>query len=459
MESIKNWWNSPGASFTDPRVQALFGASSALMEAGRPGTRNSLGSAMGQGLQGAMGGYNQGLQNQYMQILTRQHGAQAGENEIELARKKGILDTTNKLFGIGTQKVPNVNSASTNAGVNTQTNNSSLENHTLGNEITSSDSRKYGHPFDHPDSLQTIQQLHAMGGPNFYDQWRDYHLGREVTAGSTLQNSRTGEMIQVPKATEGMLHDYKNKSTSVIPGILQSFRDMNATKALGTGEGNAATNIEKVINPDGSESWNTRSNVISNINKGTPQKAGLSPGVAKYAEIDAKAGAERYNELQNASLNAPATIAKYRQLGTLLSQHEGGSLSKMGLNIASLANSMGIKIDKNLPNKQAAEALSNELALSMRDPSQGMGMPGAMSDADRDYLVDATPNLSQSLAGRTKLIDMKISVLERSQDVAKMSSKWVKRYGGLHGRDESGLSFQDHLAEWSDRNRLFAPKE
>lgn len=157
-----------------------------------------------------------------------------------------------------------------------------------------------------------------------------------------------------------------------------------------------------------------------------------------------------YNNLQNAAMGNPAKIAKTQRVGQLLADYEGGKLSKSAMNVAQIGNSLGIKIDPKLPAKEAAEALSGEIALSLRDTSSGAGMPGAMSDADREFLKGMTPNLSLTADGRKQIIDSKVKVMEREVQVAKMARQYKQKYGGINE------DFFNQLQQWSDRNPIFA---
>lgn len=184
--------------------------------------------------------------------------------------------------------------------------------------------------------------------------------------------------------------------------------------------------------------------------------AGLSPAeVAAQAAREAEArkvaenNAKIYNDLQNASMSNGAKISKFRRIGDLLGDFEGGKFSKTGLDLASAANSAGIKIDGKLANKEAAEALTNEVALELRSTADGQGMPGAMSDPDREFLRAMTPQMSQTAEGRRLIIDSHVKVLERQNQVASMARQYRQRHGQLNE------NFFQQLQDWSNRNRLF----
>jgi hypothetical protein len=190
---------------------------------------------------------------------------------------------------------------------------------------------------------------------------------------------------------------------------------------------------------------------------GTP--AGMSPSQEQEVAASgiqnneiAKNYGKIYNDLQNASMANPAKMAKVKQIGSLLGDFEGGKLSGVGLDLAKLANSAGFKIDGKLPNKEAAEVLTNEIALANRSTADGGGMPGAMSDADRQFLRNMTPQMAQTAEGRRMIIDARVKIMDRENQVANMARKYKQKYKKL---DED---FFTQLQDWSSRNHLFGSK-
>jgi hypothetical protein len=129
----------------------------------------------------------------------------------------------------------------------------------------------------------------------------------------------------------------------------------------------------------------------------------------------AKDVADQRKAIMNAGFTAPSNIAKYQQIGKLLADVDGGKYTPAGTEFASALNGLGIKIDKNLPNKQAAASLANQAALELRNPAGGGGMPGALSDSDRNFLASMTPNMAQSAEGRKQVIDSYIALQTRNQ--------------------------------------------
>jgi hypothetical protein len=178
------------------------------------------------------------------------------------------------------------------------------------------------------------------------------------------------------------------------------------------------------------------------VNVNTKQEAEESKAVGKYF-------GEQYADIQKAGLSAGGKINRVQRLNQLLSGVDTGKLTPIGVELASTAQSLGFNIDKKLGNKQAAEALANEMALELRNPSGGAGMPGAMSDADREFLKRMTPGLEKTPEGRKLISQSMVSLAKRDQDVAKIARKYRKAKGTL---DEG---FYEELQSYADANPVF----
>jgi hypothetical protein len=158
----------------------------------------------------------------------------------------------------------------------------------------------------------------------------------------------------------------------------------------------------------------------------------------------------QYADLQKAGMSAQQKINNLDRLDSLLTGINTGALAPTIASIASYAESLGIKIDPKLGVKQAAEALSNEMALQARNPSGGAGMPGAMSDADRAFLQQIVPGLSKTPEGNKLIIETMRRLAKRDRDVARLSAEYRRKNGGM---DEGFLPV---LQEFATANPLFS---
>lgn len=114
---------------------------------------------------------------------------------------------------------------------------------------------------------------------------------------------------------------------------------------------------------------------------------------------------------------------------------------------------VGVPTD-GLNNAQMFKALSNQLALELRDPSSGAGMPGAMSDSDRAFLLEMAPNLGNTRESNVMLLEYMERIAKRQSDVARLASNYSQNNNGrLDNR------FYDLLGKWSAQNNIFTEAE
>jgi hypothetical protein len=267
---------------------------------------------------------------------------------------------------------------------------------------------------------------------------------------------------QVDKGQE-VVYDAAGKPAGVrnLPGAAQAAGEQ-AGAVAGAQEGvKAGLDIIGLQMPDGSVHQMPRS-VAAYLLGG--QGAGLAPkglgtsqtpGDQSYTQDTGKAQAKSYQDVLDAGNNAPAKIAKLQQIDRLLGDFEGGKFGGTKVGFASALNSLGVKIDPKLGNEQAAQALSSQMALELRDPSSGGGMPGSMSNSDREFLTRMAPGLSQSAQGRRQLVQMGVAVQQRNADVAQKARAWTKGNGRLDKPDKNGMDFYDYLGQWSAAQPLF----
>lgn len=113
------------------------------------------------------------------------------------------------------------------------------------------------------------------------------------------------------------------------------------------------------------------------------------------------------------------------------------------------AQALGMDVG-NLGPAELAQAIGSELTLQARDPSQGGGMPGAMSDADRTFLQTIPPGLSKTPQGNAMVIDYLTRRNQRTLEIEKLRQTYVRENGRM---DEN---FFAKLSDWSDAHPLFS---
>lgn len=186
-----------------------------------------------------------------------------------------------------------------------------------------------------------------------------------------------------------------------------------------------------------------------------PQKPLVQVGITEEKAEAKKVGegmGEMYVDLQKAGSAAPMKLGKLDRMEQLMEGVNTGKLQPAITQVAAVAESLGFKIDSKLGPKQALEGLTNEIALDLRNPAGGAGMPGAMSDKDREFLMSMPPGLSKTREGNKLIIQTARAVAKREQDVAKLARAYRKKNGSL---DEG---FYDELADFSAAHPLFGER-
>jgi hypothetical protein len=131
-------------------------------------------------------------------------------------------------------------------------------------------------------------------------------------------------------------------------------------------------------------------------------------------------------KITQAGFDAPKQLAKLDRMETLLQGIDGGAAAPTLAQIASTANSFGIKLDKNLGPKEAAIALAINMASGLREPGTG-----PMTDKDFDNFLLQVPDLSKSAEGRKAIMTTLRAAIQRDLQAAQFSREYAKRNNGV----------------------------
>jgi soluble lytic murein transglycosylase-like protein len=178
-------------------------------------------------------------------------------------------------------------------------------------------------------------------------------------------------------------------------------------------------------------------------------------GEGSYDQTMGKALAEDHRSLITAGRAAPGKIAKYEALQSALDRTYTGAGGQTVLQLKRFVKSsgldriLGINVD-DVGDAEFANALGNQLALELRNPAGGAGMPGALSDKDREFLVASIANVDKTPEGNKKLLNLMISLERRNEEVAKFANDYARRNNG-----RLDPAFFDELAQWSAQKPMF----
>lgn len=169
-----------------------------------------------------------------------------------------------------------------------------------------------------------------------------------------------------------------------------------------------------------------------------------------FAKEMAKKGADEYTSIQKAGMSAQDTIAKMDQVDTILNS---GLYTGPGGDFVQSVRKAGVALGMSDPiaaaNAETLQKIGNELALMARNPDSGMGMPGAMSDKDREFLVSMQPGLDKSVEGNRMLVEATRRVAQRKIELARMAGEYRRQRGFLDD------GFYDIVREYSKKNPMF----
>lgn len=299
------------------------------------------------------------------------------------------------------------------------------------------------------DKLERYRQhgLDAVRTPQQYGAWlQQQHTDPELAP----------VMSMLPPLEESL------RTIPSDPAQFEKFRQQGMMGMEKWLQMNKPTDFERTAQMAGLSPEQTQAAARQRLVKETTHAPGTQVIMTQEREESKAVGkgfGEQFMDIQKSGLDAGGKIARFDRLGQLLDGVSTGKLTPTTTQIAALAQSVGLNIDDKLPAKQAAEALSNEIALQLRNPSGGAGMPGALSDKDREFLVGMTPGIAKTPEGNRLIIETAKKLAKREQEVAKIAREYRKKNGGL---DEG---FYDELAAYSEKNPLFqaagtpAPKQ
>lgn len=174
---------------------------------------------------------------------------------------------------------------------------------------------------------------------------------------------------------------------------------------------------------------------------------GNAQATIEAAKQQGQDAAKAFGQIQQAGSAAIKERARLNELRNLLKTTYTGPGANMALGLKRVANTFGINVE-GLGQAEAARALSNQLALSLRNPAGGEGMPGAMSDSDRAFLQQSVPSLSNTPQGWRAMIDMRLALADQAVKQSQYADQLRKR----------GVPIQDipgRVQAFADQNPIF----
>lgn len=175
----------------------------------------------------------------------------------------------------------------------------------------------------------------------------------------------------------------------------------------------------------------------------------MPPGEKAYDIEQGKNLAGEFQTMQNVGAAAAQEAQQFQVLGDMLANTYTGAGAQQVQQLKRVATALGFETE-GLPEAQVAQKISRELALKLRNPESGGGMPGALSDADRNFLESMVPGIQNSAAGNRLMTEYMVRLAQRKADVAGLAREYA---AGNGGRLDAG--WYTRLAEFAQANPLF----
>ena len=195
-------------------------------------------------------------------------------------------------------------------------------------------------------------------------------------------------------------------------------------------------------------------------------EADKSISAAQGTDVESKMRLGDYEEvrktnsgMQGTALQAQTGLAQLNRLTGLLDGISTGKFKGTTTEIKAAAKSFGVDlgalgVTDDVGPVQAATALANQFALQMRNPSQGAGMPGALSDRDVQILQSMIPNINMTPDGIRLLTDTMRKLYQRSIDSARIANDFMR----TPEAKQDPLKLHTKLQEFANANPLFEQK-
>lgn len=200
--------------------------------------------------------------------------------------------------------------------------------------------------------------------------------------------------------------------------------------------------------------------------------AGLQPGTKPYQDAmlagtktgttvnvggekawdneSAKLFAKRYDDLTTQAQSAQQMMGMYDLAEQALSSGvRTGVAGESELNLRRFAQTIGVGDADKVAGGELIRAIQNRMALIMRSPDSGMGMPGAVSDRDLTFLRDAQIGLDRTPEGNRKMLAAFRALEQRKVEISRLADEYIAEHGRLD------FGFNRAVRDYAAANPLF----
>jgi hypothetical protein len=168
-----------------------------------------------------------------------------------------------------------------------------------------------------------------------------------------------------------------------------------------------------------------------------------------YKAAKTQDNVDAMNARSKAFQSSSGLKVKTRQMRELLdSGLQTGALAKLSKGAKSFVQSLFPDTEiEGLAEAEVFNAISNQLALLIRNPDSGMGLPGATSNRDLSFLIESVPNLGTSVEGNKLLLEVYDKMYNLQVDVMGEQRRIIKANNGV-----PPLDLEEQLASFVETN-------
>lgn len=207
------------------------------------------------------------------------------------------------------------------------------------------------------------------------------------------------------------------------------------------GDQMSAAILKDFISPDGGQNLmnvapggtvfdpQSRAPVFTAPNR--PQAPGAS--LSTFDKETAKQLARQMPKVQQDAINAQSRLVRLAQTEKELSGAITGTGATAELAAKRVANfaSGGAAYGGDIQKTERLQRFLGESALELRNPSGGAGMPGAISDADREFLQNMAGRIENQEASVAEVLAARKAIEQRKIQVAQAANDYIKENGQL----------------------------
>jgi len=186
--------------------------------------------------------------------------------------------------------------------------------------------------------------------------------------------------------------------------------------------------------------------IVSGATGGVIRDVGPQMAAGSFATTDGKNAAEQIEVREKAVQASRDKLPRLLQMEQLLRNPDvyQGKGGEWVLEAKKLGAAMGIDLGNAGP-AEVLNSIGKQFALQLRNPAGGEGMPGAMSDQDRNFLASMVPGLTNTPQGNAMMVRLAIEMEKYKTAQNAEAARFIRSRGSTMGLNE-------HIQEWSDRN-------